>query len=48
MRQALTNALHAFEGALVLVSHDQHLMNNTVNEFLMIADESSKTFFRQP
>jgi ATP-binding cassette subfamily F protein 3 len=44
MRQALTNALHAFEGALVLVSHDQHLMNNTVNEFLMIADGRVKPF----
>ncbi len=44
MRQALTSALQAFEGALVLVTHDQHLMNNTVNEFLMIADGLVKPF----
>jgi ATP-binding cassette subfamily F protein 3 len=36
MRQALTVALQAFEGALVLVSHDRHLMNNTVDQFLLV------------
>ena len=44
MRQALTVALQAFEGALVIVSHDQHLMNNTVDEFLIIADGHVKPY----
>jgi len=38
MRQALTMALQSFAGALVLVSHDQHLMTNTVDEFLIVAE----------
>ena len=36
MRHALTVALQGFEGALVLVSHDRHLMNNTVDEFFTV------------
>ena len=38
MRRALTVALQSYAGALVLVSHDQHLMTNTVDEFLMVAE----------
>ena len=38
MRHALTVALQAFEGAVVLVSHDRHLLKNTVDEFLLVAD----------
>ncbi len=38
MRQALNAALQSYTGALVLVSHDQHLMTNTVNEFLIVAE----------
>ncbi len=37
MRQALTVALQSYHGALVLVSHDRHLMINTVDQFLLIA-----------
>jgi ATP-binding cassette, subfamily F, member 3 len=36
MRHALTVALQGFEGALVLVSHDRHLMANTVDEFYTV------------
>jgi ATP-binding cassette subfamily F protein 3 len=36
MRHALTVALQGFEGALVLVSHDRHLMSNTVDEFYTV------------
>ena len=36
MRQALTVALQAFAGALILVSHDQHLMANAVDQFLLV------------
>lgn len=44
MRQALTVALQSFEGAIILVSHDQHLMANTVDEFLLVEDSSIKVF----
>ena len=38
MRHALTVALQAYEGALVVVSHDRHLLANTVDELLLVAD----------
>ena len=38
MRQALTVALQAFAGALILVSHDRHLMANAVDQFLLVED----------
>ncbi|OZB12418.1 MAG: ABC transporter ATP-binding protein, partial [Marinobacter sp. 34-60-7] len=37
-RQALTMALQNFDGAIVLVSHDRHLLRNTVDEFWLVAD----------
>ena len=36
MRQALTIALQEFGGAILLISHDRHLLVNTVDEFLII------------
>ncbi|HTR00332.1 MAG TPA: ATP-binding cassette domain-containing protein [Candidatus Acidoferrum sp.] len=36
MVHALTRALQEYGGALVLVSHDRHLLNNTVDQFLLI------------
>ncbi|SMF30568.1 ATP-binding cassette, subfamily F, member 3 [Alteromonadaceae bacterium Bs31] len=36
MRHALTLALQAWEGALVIVSHDRHLLRSTVDEFLLV------------
>ncbi len=38
MRQALTMALQEFAGAIILVSHDRHLLRNTVDQFLLVAD----------
>jgi ATP-binding cassette subfamily F protein 3 len=38
MRQALTIALQDFEGAILLVSHDRHLLANTVDTFLLVED----------
>jgi ATP-binding cassette, subfamily F, member 3 len=37
MREALTIALQEFEGAVVLVSHDRHLLRATAEDFLIVA-----------
>jgi len=36
MRQALANAIQNFTGAIVLVSHDRHLLRVTCNQFLLV------------
>jgi ATP-binding cassette subfamily F protein 3 len=36
MRHALTVALQGFEGAIIMVSHDRHLLANTAEEFYLI------------
>ncbi len=38
MRHALEVALQAYEGALILVSHDRHLLRNSVDELLLVHD----------
>ena len=38
MRQALTMALQGYEGALVVISHDRHLLRNTVDQFYLVAN----------
>lgn len=38
MREALTLALQDYEGAVVLVSHDRHLLETTVDELVLVAD----------
>ncbi|CAK0768104.1 putative ATP-binding protein YheS [Gammaproteobacteria bacterium] len=38
MRDALTLALQEFTGALVLVSHDRHLLRSLADRFLLVAD----------
>jgi ATP-binding cassette subfamily F protein 3 len=43
-REALTVALAQFEGTLVLVSHDRHLLRATTDEFLIVADRGLKPF----
>ena len=36
MREALTVALAQFEGTLMLVSHDRHLLRATTEEFMLV------------
>jgi ATP-binding cassette subfamily F protein 3 len=36
MRHALELALQGFEGALLLVSHDRHLLRNTVEQLILV------------
>jgi ATP-binding cassette subfamily F protein 3 len=43
-REALTVALAQFEGTLVLVSHDRHLLRATTDQFLIIADGRLRPF----
>jgi ATP-binding cassette subfamily F protein 3 len=37
MRHALTVALQGFNGAVIVVSHDRHLLKNTVDQYLLVA-----------
>ena len=43
-REALTVALAQFEGTLVLVSHDRHLLRATTEQFLIVSDASVRPF----
>jgi ATP-binding cassette subfamily F protein 3 len=44
MRQALTMALQSFGGAILLISHDRHLLANNVDQFLLVEDGSIREF----
>jgi ATP-binding cassette subfamily F protein 3 len=43
-REALTIALQDFAGAVVLVSHDRHLLRATAEEFLIVQDGTVRAF----
>jgi ATP-binding cassette subfamily F protein 3 len=43
-REALTVALAQFEGTLVLVSHDRHLLRAATDEFMIVADGGLRPF----
>jgi len=44
MRHALCMALQDFEGALVLVSHDRHLLRTVCDELVLVADGGANAF----
>jgi ATP-binding cassette subfamily F protein 3 len=44
MREALTLALQETEAAMVLVSHDRHLLRTTVDELWLVADGQARPF----
>lgn len=44
MRQALTEALIEFEGALVVVSHDRHLIRSATDDLYLVHDSKVEPF----
>ncbi|KQN63970.1 ABC transporter ATP-binding protein [Erwinia sp. Leaf53] len=44
MRQALTEALIDYEGALVVVSHDRHLLRSTTDDLYLVHDGKVEPF----
>ncbi len=43
-REALTMALAKFEGTLIVVSHDRHLLRATTDQFMIVADGRLQDF----
>ncbi|WP_085908619.1 ABC-F family ATP-binding cassette domain-containing protein [Kiloniella majae] len=43
-REALVQAMNAFEGAIVLVSHDPHLIELTADRFWLVADGNVQAY----
>jgi len=43
-REALTDALAQFEGTLVVVSHDRHLLRATTDQFIIVANGKLQPF----
>jgi ATP-binding cassette subfamily F protein 3 len=44
MREALTEALQEFDGALLVVSHDRHLLRATVDELVLVDNGQVQSF----
>jgi ATP-binding cassette subfamily F protein 3 len=44
MREALTVALAQFEGTVILVSHDRHLLRATADEFMLVGSGTLQPF----
>ncbi|HET9670368.1 MAG TPA: ATP-binding cassette domain-containing protein, partial [Casimicrobiaceae bacterium] len=44
MREALTEALQDYGGALIVVAHDRHLLRATVDELWLVADGALRAF----
>jgi len=44
MREALSFALQEFQGAMVVVSHDRHLLNSISDEFYLVSEGNVRPF----
>ena len=44
MREALAEALQEFSGAMVIVSHDRHLLNATCDQLLLVSQQTVSEF----
>jgi ATP-binding cassette subfamily F protein 3 len=44
VRHALTMALQEFNGAIIMVSHDRHLLRNCVDQFLLVNEGQVEVF----
>jgi ATP-binding cassette subfamily F protein 3 len=44
MREALTEALQDYDGAVIVVAHDRHLLRATVDELWLVADHAVRPF----
>jgi ATP-binding cassette subfamily F protein 3 len=44
MRHTLTLALQDYQGALIVVSHDRHLLRTVTDEFLLVANGGAQPF----
>lgn len=44
MREALTFAMQDFEGGMVFVSHDRHLLRTCADELMLVADGKAEAF----
>ncbi|WP_305910055.1 ATP-binding cassette domain-containing protein [Methylomarinum sp. Ch1-1] len=44
MRHALSVALQEYEGAIVLVSHDRHLLRSVTDQLILVADGAAEPF----
>jgi ATP-binding cassette subfamily F protein 3 len=44
MRHALTMAIQEYKGALVIVSHERHLLKACCDDFLLVADGKAQAF----
>ncbi|WP_058524982.1 ABC-F family ATP-binding cassette domain-containing protein [Legionella birminghamensis] len=44
MRTAIEIALQSYEGALILISHDRHLLKTTVNDFYLVYQQKLNVF----
>ncbi|RVU85514.1 ATP-binding cassette domain-containing protein [Leucothrix sargassi] len=44
MRHALSMALQAFDGAMVIVSHDRHLLKSVTDEYVIVEGGQAKAF----
>ena len=44
MRSAIELALQSYEGALILISHDRHMLKTTVDDFYLVYQQKIQTF----